>query len=156
MISHLSTHPSTHPPTKKTPTHGWRILHRFQIFKRNRNISIRSSLIAFLLIWGGTPLGGGWVGKWVWGWVGAPPTHVHACMYAHTCMHVKHDKHGCLHGGGHLQFPNMFILAFRVCACMHVHVYVSRDTPHVPRCPPTHLPPPQSRREPKSPKVYKS
>ena len=34
----------------KTPTHGWKILHRFQIFKQNRNILIRSSLIAFLLI----------------------------------------------------------------------------------------------------------
>ena len=44
--------------------------------------------------------------------------HTHACAHtcAHTCMHVKHDKHCCLHGGGHLQFPNMFILAFHVCA----------------------------------------
>ena len=31
---------------------------------------------------------------------------------------------------------------------MHVHVHVSRDTPHASRCPPTHLPPPQSRRKP--------
>ena len=96
--------------------------------------------------------------------MGAPPTHVrtHTCMQAHTrtcahtCMHVEHDKHGRLHGGGHLQFPNMFILAFRACACIHMHVHMSRDTPHAPRCPPTHLLPPQSRREPKSPKVYKS
>ena len=153
-------HPPTHPP-KKTPIHGWGILHRFQIFKRNWNISIHSSLIAFLLIWGIPPWG---VGRWGWGWVGAPSMHMHmymcmhACthMCAHTFMHVKHDKHGCLHGGGHLQFPNMFILAFRACACVHVHVHMSRDTLHAPRCPPTHLPPPQSRREPKSPKVYKS
>ena len=133
------THPSTNPP-KKTPTHGWGILHRFQIFKRNRNILIRSSLIAFLLIWG-VPPPGGWVGVWVGVGLGGG-----TCI--HTCMHVKHDKHGCLHGGGHLQFPNMFILAFRACACVHVCVHVSRDTPHAPRCPPTHLPPPQSRREP--------
>ena len=51
-------------------------------------------------------------------------------------MHAKHDKHGCLHGGGHLQFPNMFILAFRACACMHVHVHMSRDTPPCPQMPP--------------------
>ena len=56
-------------------------------------------------------------------------------MCAHTCMHVKHDKHGCLHGGGHLQLPNMFILAFRACACMHMHVHVSRDTPMPPDAP---------------------
>ena len=115
---------------------GGKILHKFQIFKRNRNISICSSLIAFLLIWGGTPLGGG-VGGWEWGWVGASPrTCTRARMCAHTCMHVKHDKHGCLHGGGHLQFSNMFILAFRVCACVHVRVHVSRDTPPCPQMPP--------------------
>ena len=50
-------------------------------------------------------------------------------------MHVKHDKHGCLHGGGYLQFPNMFILVFHVCVCMHVHVHVSRDTPMPPDAP---------------------
>ena len=44
---HPSTHPSTHPPTNYTPTHGWGILHRFQIFKRNWNISISSSVIEF-------------------------------------------------------------------------------------------------------------
>ena len=75
------------------------------------------------------------------GW--APPTHMykhtgmdaHVHMCAHTCMHVKHDKHGCLHSGGHLQFPNMFILAFHTCVCMHVHVHMSRDTPMPPDAP---------------------
>ena len=86
---------------------------------------------------------GGWVDGGGVGW-GHPPCmcacarmhmHARACTCAHTCMHVKHDKHGCLHGGSHLQFPNMFILAFHACACMHMHVHVSRDTPHAPRCP---------------------
>ena len=110
--------------------------------------------------------------KWVeMGLSGAPPMHVCMCthmhawasMYAHTCMHVKHDKYGCLHGGGHLQFPNMFILAFGACACMHVHVHMSRDTPPCPqivRKPSGPSPEPQgaagSHREPESPKVYKS
>ena len=117
----------------------------------------------------GYPPGGGWVGGWGWGWVGAPSTHVHmhmrmhacTCTCTHTCMHVEHDKHDCLHGCGHLQFPNMFILAFRVCACVHMHV--SRDTPRCPQMPPDAPQPicplPRaagSRREPKSPKVYKS
>ena len=91
---------------------------------------------------GGTPVAGGWLGGCWWSWVGAPPMHMCMCMHtrshmcAHTCMHVKHDKHGCLHGDGHLQFPNMFILAFCVCACMHVRVHVSRDTPPCPQMPP--------------------
>ena len=107
-----------------------------------------------------TDLGGyppkGWAHGWRWDLVRATATHVHTCTHmnacahtwAHTCMHVKHDKHGCLHGGGHLQFPNMFILAFHACVCMHVDVHVSRDTPHAPICPPTHLPPPQNSKEP--------
>ena len=116
------TNPPIHPP-KKTATHGLGILHRFQIFKWSRNISIRSRLIAFLLIWRGHP----------------SRTCAHACarMCAHRCMHVKHDEHGCLHVGGHLQFSNIFILAFRASACVHMHVHVSRDTPYAPQpiCP---------------------
>ena len=112
------TNPPTHPPTHQTKNHGWESLHRFQIFKQNRNISIRSSLIAILLLFVVPP---GGVGVVELGG-GTPQTcahlHAHAHMCAHTYMHVKHDKHGCLHGGGHLQFPNMFILSFRVCACV--------------------------------------
>ena len=147
------THPSTHPPTKKTPTHGCGIFHRFQIFKTESKISqLVQVLSPFLLIWVGTPWG---VGGWGWNWVGAPPhtctcaracTHMHMHTHTHACM-LNMIKHGCLHGGGHLQFPNMVILAFRACACMHMCVHMSRDTPHAPRCPPTHLPPPQSHRE---------
>ena len=32
---------------------------------------------------------------------------MHAYMYTHMHMHVKHDKHGCLHGGSDLQLLNM-------------------------------------------------
>ena len=130
------TNPPIHPP-KKTPTNGWGILHRFQIFKQNRNILIRSSLIAFLLISGGTPPGG-WVGGGGVEWGHPPRTCTCARMNAHTCAHthVKHDKHGCLHGGGHLQFSNMFIFMFRACAYVHVHVHMSRDIPPCPQMPP--------------------
>ena len=41
---------------------------------------------------------GVWVGVGIWS---AP------CKHTHMHMHVKHDKHGCLHGGGHLQLLNM-------------------------------------------------
>ena len=90
------TNPPIHPPThQKTPTHGWGIFHRFQIFYWNQNISIRSSLIAFLLIWGGTPPGG-WVGGvgWAWSWVRAPPTY--ACTHMHTHMHTHVHTHACM------------------------------------------------------------
>ena len=76
------------------------------------------------------------------GW-GEPHTHTHTnmhacahmCAYTHTHAHVKHDKHGCHHGGGHLQFSNMLILAFHVCTCEHTCVYMSGGTP-MPQMPP--------------------
>ena len=79
----------------------------------------------------GDPLGvGGWLsGEGV---SGATPTHVH------TYMHVKHDKHGCLHRGSHLQFLYTYILVLHMCMCMCVCVCV-----HVGTCeghPQTHLP----------------
>ena len=101
------------------------------------------------------PLLGGWqVGGFGWGlvWVcrGMPNahmhmhacTHIHAHMHMHACTHIyarthihvkhdKHDKHGCLHWGGHLQF-----------LYMHIHVHLCGDTP-IPPDTPTHLPPPQ-------------
>ena len=54
-------------------------------------------------------LGGG---DWRLG-LGVSHTLVYICMHMDTCiftqipMHVNHDKHGCLHGSGHLQFLNM-------------------------------------------------
>ena len=77
-------------------------------------------------------VGGEWGSKWVESHPvhthahgGVHPLGMHACtrMCTHTCMHVEHDKHGCLHGGGHLQFPNMFILAFS-CMCVHARAHV--------------------------------
>ena len=89
------TNPPIHPP-KKTPTYGWGIHHRFQIFKRNRNILIRSSFIAFLLIWGGTPPGG-WVGGWVGVGLGGGTPHARADAHAHarTHTHVRTHMHAC-------------------------------------------------------------
>ena len=86
---------------------------------------------------------GGWEWGWVWVCGGVPCIHactcMHACMHVHThththmhVKHAKHDKHGCLHVGGHLQFLYMYI-----CACMHVlHVLVCEDTPMPPDTPP--------------------
>ena len=70
----------------------------------------------------GCPRGsGGWV-DWCGGGYGCVGVS-HACTHAHACC--KHDKHGCLHGGSHLQFLYMYTyLCVRVhsYACMHMHV----------------------------------
>ena len=157
--NHYPTHQPTHP-LNYTHTHGWGIFHRFQIFKQNWIILISSSVIEFWLILGShLVVGLGWGWMWVCG--GAPCTmhHAHTSTHACTHTHVKHDKHGCLHFGGHLQFLYMYTCVCMMCVCMHVHVHVCRDTPMPPdasRHPPTHLPPPQSHREPKTPKFNKS
>ena len=63
------------------------------------------------------------VGMDVWG-MSYECTYAHAHAYMHTRMHmhVKHDQHGCLHVGGHLQFLYMY-----TCACVCVHA--CGDTP---------------------------
>ena len=136
------THQNKHPPmggefsTDSKSSNGIEISRFIQV------------LLHFYWFGGVPPVGR--VGGCGWGWVGAPPMHMctHTLMYAahartcaHTCMHVKHDKHGCLHGGSHLQFSNMFILAFCACACMHMHV--SRDTPMPPDAPNPSAPSPE-------------
>ena len=161
--THQPTQPPTHPPNH-TPTHGWGILHRFQIFKRNWNILISSSIIEFLLILGVHPLGGWRMGAWGWGWVwvcvGVYHAHTHACTHARTCMLNM------------LIMLNMdasmsaaicnFYTCIHVCMCMCVCACAcvcGGTPPHAPRWPwhpPTYLPPPQSRREPKTAKFNKS
>ena len=130
----------------------------FTDFKSLNRIEI-SRLVQVLLnfnwFWG-SPLevADGWMGVgWVWVSGGVSYAHMHAHMHMHV-KYDKHAKHGCLHDGGHLQFLYMY-----TCVCMHVHVHTHGDTPHAPRCPQTpatHLLPPKSHREPKTPKFNKS
>ena len=114
------------------------------------NILIRFKCYLILTDCGGSPWGGGrWVdgGGGGYGCVGGCPMHTHMCMHAHTHththMHVKHDQHGCLHVGGHLQF-SIHVIHVHVCVCMHVcacacmwgHpspcLQMPPDTPHPP------------------------
>ena len=123
----------------------------FKDFKSSNGIEISwlvQALSNFNWFRGSTPLGGvGWVdgvgvGMGVWG---VSHAHTHTCMHAHTHMHVehdKHDKHGCLHVGGHLQFYTCVVCA---CACMHMHV----GTPPMPPDAPHHLPLPRAAGGPK-------
>ena len=119
---------------------------------------ISSSVIKFLLIPGIHPSGGGWqMGGWVsgcvWVWweVSHAHTHAHTCTHMHACMHmhVEHDKHGCLHVGGHLQFLYMYTC---VCVCMCMHVCVCGTPPmppNAPRHPPPTYPVPRAAGSPK-------
>ena len=108
--------------------------------------------------WGVTD---GWmgvgVGMGVWGDV--------PCMYAHTRMHT-HARTCMLNM---LNMLNMdasmsvaicnFYSCINVCVCMCVHVHACACVwghPPMPPDAPTHLPPPQSCREPKTPKFNKS
>ena len=166
--THQPTQPPNHPPNH-TPTHGWGILHRFQIFKRNWNILISSSIIEFLLILGVHPPGGWRMGAWGWRWVwgcGGCPMHTHTYVHMHTCTHT----HTCMLNM--LIMLNMdasmsaaicnFYTCINVCMCMCVHACACACVGRHPPCPqmsltpPTHLPPPLSRREPKTAKFNKS
>ena len=143
----------------------------FTDFKSLNRIEISwlvQALSNFDWFWESTPLGGGgWVHRGGSGCrcvegMSHAHTHAHACTCTHarTHMHVKHAnhaKHGCLHVGGHLQFLYMYTCVYVcVCACACM---CWGTPPHAPRCPwhhPTHLPPPQSRVEPKTAKFNKS
>ena len=163
--THQPTQPPTHPPNH-TPTHGWGILHRFQIFKQNWNILISSSVIEFLLILGVHPLGGWRMRAWGWEWVwvcggGVPCTHMdtHAHARTHTCTCMLNMLIMLNMDASMSAAICNFYTCICACACVRVHVHVWGDTPHAPRCPwhpPTHLPPPKSRREPKTAKFNKS
>ena len=150
-----STHPSTHPLTKP---YTWPWVGNSQQIS---NLQTESNYLDPFKCYGiftdsvGAPCGGGgWVN---WGMgsyrlVRACPMQAHMHMHAHTHACCKHDKHGCLHGGSHLQFLYMY-----TCPCMHVHVCTCMCTcVETPPIPPTHLPPLQSHREPKTPKFIKS
>ena len=111
------------------------------------------------MILGVHPLGGWQMGGWGGGWygcVGGCPMHVRMHMHARTCM---------LNMLNMLNMDASMLAAIcnfytcinvRVCMCVHACACVWGHPPHAPRCPPTHLPPPQSRREPKTPKFNKS
>ena len=152
MIQVITTKPKTHPPIST----DFKSLNRIEL---SQFIQV---LFNFYWLWG-VPLRGWVVGGWGWGWVGVTPTHMcthmhmHACACtcAHTHKHVKHDKHRCLHGGGHLQFSNMLILAFHMCMWAHMCVHVWGHQ-HAPDAPTPICPVPQSCKEPKSLTVNKS
>ena len=152
------TNPPIHPPTKNT--HPW--VGNFSTDSKSSNgieISWFIQVLSHFYWFGGVPPWG--VDGWVGGWVGAPPMHVHTCTHTHARAHT----HACM-----LNMINMAasmvaaICNFLTClsSCfVHVHacmcVCTCLGTPPMPSyAPPTHLPPHQSRREPKSPKVYKS
>ena len=118
----------------------------------------------FKWFWGSTPLGGGgWVdgGGDGYGCVGECPMHarMHTHMHACTHMHVKHVVNMInMDASMSAAICNFYTcINVRVCMCMCAHACACVwGHPPCPQMPPTHLPPPQSCREPKTPKFNKS
>ena len=140
----------------------------FTDFKSSNGIEISwlvQALSNFYWFWGSTPWGGGrWVhgGGGGYGCVGGVShAHTRTCMHAHTCilnMLIMLNMDASMSAA----ICN-FYTCIHVCMCMCMHARacacVGGHPPHAPRClwhPPTHLPPPQSRREPKTAKFNKS
>ena len=113
---------------------------------------------------GSTPLGGGrWVdgGGGRYGCVGMCPMHVRMHTYAHARTHACTHAHTCMLNMLNMDASMLAAIcnSIHVCVCMCVHAHVCACVwghPHAPRYPPTHLPPPQSRREPKTPNFNNS
>ena len=107
---------------------------------------------------GGFPLGGGrWVdgGGGGYGYVGGCPIHAHT--HAHTCMLNMINMDASMSAA----ICNFYTcIHMHVCVCVHVCVCACMWghplCPQMPPDTPTHLPPPQSRREPKTPNFNNS
>ena len=139
----------------------------FTDFKSSNGIEISwlvKALSIFYWFWDSTPLGGGrWVlrGRGGCRYVGGVPcTHTCTCMHACTCMlnmlimlNMDASMLAAI-----CNFYTCIHVCMCMCMCAHACACVGGH-PHAPRCPwqpPTHLPPPQSRREPKTAKFNKS
>ena len=160
--THQPTQPPTHPPML-TPTHEWLILQRFSNLSNGIEISWSSwSVIEFYVKSGGpySPGGlqmGGWGWSWLWVWSRVnhsskhAAVHTHARMDACTCMlnmlYIDASMSAAI-----CNFYTCIIVRVCMCMCACMRVCVEGHPP----CPPTHLPPPQSHREPKTPKFNKS
>ena len=166
MIWPDPTHQPTQPPTKPH-THPW-VGNSSQISNLQTELKYLDKLKCYRILsdsrgpppWG---VADGWmgvgVGMGVWGGVSC----MHTCMHMH--MHTHTHARTCM-----LNMLNMLnmdasmsvaicncytCIKVHVCMCIHACACVWGH-PHAPRCPPTHLPPPQSCREPKTPKFNKS
>ena len=80
--------------------------------------------------------------------------HMHTCTHTHTCMLNMINMDASML----VAICNFYIyIHVCVCMCMHAHAYAHVwGYPHAPRYQPTNLTPPQSCREPKTPKFNKS
>ena len=98
---HQPTHKTIHQPIGGGSTHISNLQTEMKYLDSFKCYNILTDL-------GGLPpLGVDGVGGWGCGYIECP-MQAHMCM--HACMHTHmymHDKHGCLHGGGHLQLLNM-------------------------------------------------
>ena len=161
---HPSTHPTTHPLTKPH-THPW-VENSSQISNLQTELKYLDKLKYYQILSdsGGPPpcRGGGWVdgvgmGMGVCG--GVPCMHTCTCMCMHACTCMLNMLNMLnMDSSMSVAICNFYTcINVRVCVCMHVHACACVwGHPPCPQMPPTHLPPPQSHREPKTPKFNKS
>ena len=161
---HPSTHPTTHPPTKPH-THPW-VENSSQISNLQTELKYLDKLKCYRILSdsGGPPPWG--AGRWVDGGGGGyrcveSIPCIHACtymdMHARTCMLNMLNMLN-MNASMSAAICNFYTcINVRVCMCVHACACacVWRHPP-CPQMPPTHLPPPQSHREPKTTKFNKS
>ena len=157
MIWPDPTHQPTQPPTKPH-THPW-AGNSSQISNLQMELKYLDKLKCYQILSdsnGPPPWGGG---RWVdgdggrYGCVGGVPC-MHACT--HMCMHTR----TCMLNMLNMDASMLVAIcnSINVCVCMCVCVGTPPHAPRYPQTPPppTHLPPPQSRREPKTPNFNNS
>ena len=138
-----------------------RRVQRSQIFKQNWIILIRSSFIAYLVIWAIPALVGGWVGVGV-GESRYAPTCPYIHAQAHMHMHMCNTK---IYMYSNCKWPPPWrhpclscLTCMCVCACIHacmhactcVFAWGTTIHPHSPTHPSTHRTHPQGGWPPKS------
>ena len=154
MIWPDPTHQPTQPPTKPH-THPW-VGNSSQISNLQTELKYLDKLKCYRILSDsrGPPPGGWQMGGWGWGWVWVCEGVSHASMHAHTCTHACTCMLNMLN-----MDASMSVAICNFYTCINVHVCACAcvgGNPQCPQMPPTHLPPPQSHREPKTPKFNKS
>ena len=150
--NHPPTHQTIHPPIGGEVSTDFKSSNRIKIF-----VQVLLNFYWFgWSTWVGMGVGGGLNGSlgMVWGWQGwcgddrddMGMTGTTWGWRGRQGRHHYHDKHV----GSHLQFFTCVCACMCACACVCMHVDMCGDTPMPPETL-THLPPPQSHREPKTP-----
>ena len=155
--NHPPTHQTIHPPIGGGVSTDFKSSNRIKI-SRFVHVLLNFYWFGVVASWVGVAVGGGLNGglAMMWGWqrwCGDDRDDMGKMgktwgWWGRQGRHQDHDKHV----GGHLQYFTCVCACMCACACVCTCV----GTPPSPRPPTTHLPPPHSCREPKTPKFNNS